>query len=348
MTVHTLLCLLALAAAATAARATPQCIGAQGRPVAWWAALTLPHGLDYLYADSDGAAFDGIHSDLDTGPLLAGTLAPVYDKTPSPSSLAYALWSDAPPSSPASSAGAHAKAVMVLHAETGGGFWLAHSVPHWPPVDVFSAPLPPQRVHSQHFFCLTLSNQTATILTTLLAAAVAPRVYAAVVPPSAVAAFPGLAPLAGLAPWPPPPPGGVACVRPDAWLTACATAGDPPADAWTVAASAVGATLAVSTWPEAGNLAASCGASSSVLDVLQASWGGVRVPRGASHAKWGAALGGDRGVLCFGDTNRAIPQTRRAGMVVCLHGVEQAAAAASRSVTAVDACEVGPSAAVLW
>lgn len=207
VTVYTLLCLLALAAGATATRATPQCIGQHGHPVSWWAALTLPHGLDYLYADSDGAAFDSIHTGLDTGPLLAGTLAPVYDRTP------FALWNDAPPSAAASSAGAHAKGVLALQAETGRGFWLAHSVPHWPPVDAFAGPLPPQRVHSQHFFCLSLRNETATILTSLLATAVAPRVYAAVVPRTAAAAFPGLAPLAGLAPWPPPPPTGATCVR---------------------------------------------------------------------------------------------------------------------------------------
>ena len=146
----------------------------------WWAALTLPGGDAFVYAD--GAASSCPFADVRPGLAsthgpLADTLTPLYGGEGA-SPLSHACWNDAPPGAPASAAGAHAKGCVFWDEATRAGVWLAHSVPHWPPplAGRYRGPAPQQRVFQHHFLCVALDRPAAAALTALFAAVVSPHV----------------------------------------------------------------------------------------------------------------------------------------------------------------------------
>lgn len=341
--------LLALASAAAAAT----CVGRDGAPVAWWFALTPPRGRGApAFADATDptprelAAFASVASNSSSGDPLAATLASLFGAR---ATAAAAVWNDAPPDGAPFFTGAHSKGLLAF--DGASGLWLTHSAPRWPPplCGEYGPPRAPQRLFAQSFLCLTLDGDASfASASTHVASAVAPHVFSARVRPAAAARFPGLAALAGLAPRPPPPFNGSACLALSGVL-ACAGTGAPPRDLWSsVLAPALAAPLAVATWNHEGRLLGPVCETGrwAVLNVAASEWGSALVPAGESHAKWGVALAPAAPTLCVGDTNRADAQRARAGGAVCLVGARAVGVAARAAVRATDPCPMLREAAV--
>lgn len=116
-----------------------------GNDVDWFIAYKIPRlekdpspfksGYSYAYITSNTVANGWTLSSkliTDATSITGNTLAPLY----APpgffgSSISHVAYNDQKPTSLRSSAGAHAKGVVALRADT--GFWLVHSVPKFPP-----------------------------------------------------------------------------------------------------------------------------------------------------------------------------------------------------------------------
>ncbi len=112
-------------------------------PVDWFIIYKLPrlpysidpfiaNGTGYIYLDSS-ASLDQWHFSLEniTSSLsLTGlTLGPLYNSKEN----SYMFYNDQPPNQPFSLIYGHSKGVLAFQDQTQTGFWLVHSVPHFPP-----------------------------------------------------------------------------------------------------------------------------------------------------------------------------------------------------------------------
>jgi deoxyribonuclease-2 len=111
-------------------------------PVDWFIIYKLPrlpHSIDpfiangtgYIYLDSS-SSLDQWHFSLESiasSLSLTGlTLAPLYKSKEN----SYVFYNDQPPNQPFSIIFGHSKGVLAFEDTTQTGFWLVHSVPHFP------------------------------------------------------------------------------------------------------------------------------------------------------------------------------------------------------------------------
>ena len=118
----------------------PGCIGENGSQVDWFAILKVPNGSMYAYLDptmADGSpdtaewkVVEDKTLEQTEGNALSDTLQQVYSS--SADDIAYVQYNDESPDEKRSSSyQGHTKGVWATG--KGGGFWLVHSVPRFPP-----------------------------------------------------------------------------------------------------------------------------------------------------------------------------------------------------------------------
>ncbi len=114
------------------------------KPIDWFIIYKLPrlpysidpfiaNGTGYIYLDSS-SSLDQWHfsSESITSSLsLTGlTLGPLYNSKEN----SFMFYNDQPPNQPFSLIYGHSKGVLAFQDQTQTGFWLVHSVPHFPPI----------------------------------------------------------------------------------------------------------------------------------------------------------------------------------------------------------------------
>ena len=118
------------------------------------------------------------------------TLQPIYDD-PWRDSLIYVFYNDGLPNGTTKSSKGHTKGVVAFDGDR--GFWMVHSVPHFPepPWKAYSYP-PRGKTYGQSFLCLTLpSSQLETLAQQLLY--MEPVIYASQMNPYLQARYPEMA-----------------------------------------------------------------------------------------------------------------------------------------------------------
>jgi len=127
-------------------QSSPPCVCRNhlNEPVDWFIIYKLPrlppsidpfiaNGTGYIYLDSS-SPLDQWHfssQSIASSLSLTGlTLAPLYKSKEN----SYIFYNDQPPNHPFSLIYGHSKGVLAFQDETQTGFWLVHSVPHFPSI----------------------------------------------------------------------------------------------------------------------------------------------------------------------------------------------------------------------
>jgi len=145
------------------------CRDESGNPVDWFVIYKLPHmkrhpnalirkGIGYFYMDANRPAFDLSDRNLTLKDhAIAHTLAGVYDNYNNKDDIGYVLYNDQVPGGGWSEKFGHTKGALALDAES--GWWLVHSLPHFPPKAEDGYSLPSNALYfGQTFLCLSLSS----------------------------------------------------------------------------------------------------------------------------------------------------------------------------------------------
>ncbi|XP_056426345.1 deoxyribonuclease-2-alpha isoform X2 [Hyla sarda] len=137
------------------------CYGDHGQPVDWFIVYKLPRldhtpegGIKYMYQDSNsGGWVQGVALMNSTESAVGQTLSQLYKSSKS-KNVAYVLYNDQPPVTMSGVIRGHTKGVVLL--DKTQGFWLIHSVPHFPPSSSEKYDWPPNAYHNgQSFICVT-------------------------------------------------------------------------------------------------------------------------------------------------------------------------------------------------
>lgn len=143
-------------------------------PVDWFIVYKLPrlpysidpfiaNGTGYIYLDSSSSvdqwhlSSESITSSLS---LTGLTLQSLYNSKEN----SFMFYNDQPPNHPFSLIYGHSKGVLAFHDQTQTGFWLVHSVPHFPSTIEQGYGYPDSgRVFGQTMLCITLNVSAASI-----------------------------------------------------------------------------------------------------------------------------------------------------------------------------------------
>lgn len=93
----------------------------------------MANGTGYIYLDSSSSLDQWHFSSLSIASpssLPGLTLGPLYQST----SSSYLFYNDQPPNIPVSLIYGHSKGVLAFEETSETGFWLVHSVPHFPQI----------------------------------------------------------------------------------------------------------------------------------------------------------------------------------------------------------------------
>ncbi|XP_006874367.1 PREDICTED: deoxyribonuclease-2-alpha [Chrysochloris asiatica] len=309
------------------------CYGDSGQPVDWFVVYKLPahsrpgdaagSGLRYKYLDANSGGWrEGAGSINSSAGAVGRSLLPLYRNNAS--QLAFLLYNDQPPTSRGiqfSSSRGHTKGVLLLDQE--GGFWLIHSVPHFPPPASSAAYSWPSsaETYGQTLLCVSFPlNQFLKIGRQLTYTY--PLVYDHKLQGTFAEKFPDLEEVikghhVRQGPW-----------NNSVALTSQAGAtfqsftkfgnfGDDLYSGWL--ATALGSNLHVQFWYKSpGILPSNCSSTYEVLDVTQVAFPGPAEPTFNStvdHSKWCVAPKGPW--TCVGDMNRNLQEEHRGGGTLC-------------------------------
>ncbi|XP_077058896.1 deoxyribonuclease-2-beta isoform X2 [Siphateles boraxobius] len=138
------------------------CLNENGQPVDWFIIYKLPiykmdvkgSGVDYMYLDPSVMDFQmSKHIVNSSKGALGRTLTQLYSGYTSNSSV-YMLYNDAPPELKYPSKHGHTKGVLMI--DQSQGFWLTHSVPHFPPFPERNYSYPSTgKYYGQTLLCIT-------------------------------------------------------------------------------------------------------------------------------------------------------------------------------------------------
>ncbi|XP_076977796.1 deoxyribonuclease-2-alpha [Tamandua tetradactyla] len=309
------------------------CYGDAGQPVDWFVVYKLPahsrpgeaapSGLQYKYLDADSEGWrDGVGPiDSSTG-AVGRSLQPLYQSNAS--QLAFLLYNDQPPEPSRArdtSSRGHTKGVLLL--DQNGGFWLIHSVPHFPPPAASAAYSWPQSAHryGQTLLCVTFPLPEFQKIGWQLTYTY-PLVYDHKLDGDFAQSFPVLEMVIK------------GHTIPHESFTSNVTLisqGRTPFHSFAKSrnfrddlysgwlAAALGSTLQVQFWPNTpGILHSNCSGTQQVLDVTQTAFPGPAGPTfnaTEDHSKWCVAVDGPW--TCVGDMNRNLGEEHRGGGTLC-------------------------------
>ncbi|CAL8253200.1 unnamed protein product [Merluccius merluccius] len=187
----------------TACRTDISCRNEAGEPVDWFVVYKLPihrirqdgSGVEYLYLDSAVETWQISKFTVNTSDGAIGlTLNQLYlGQAYTSNSTVYAMYNDGPPDMVYLQGYGHTKGTLLFdHSQ---GFWLSHSVPHFPSFPEHGYMYPSSgKVNGQTFLCVTYKYGQFPIIARQLVYLI-PRVYNCSVPSSFLDDLPDLAQL---------------------------------------------------------------------------------------------------------------------------------------------------------
>ncbi|XP_015234130.1 PREDICTED: deoxyribonuclease-2-beta-like isoform X2 [Cyprinodon variegatus] len=277
----------------TMGRSHISCRNEADEPVDWFIIYKLPKfkigevgsGVDYMYLDSAGGGWQRSTFMVNTtqGGALVNTLNQLYKgKAYMSNSSVYALYNDGAPELKYIHTYGHSKGVLLF--DRSQGFWLSHSIPHFPsfPERGYQYPSSGKR-NGQTALCMTYPYAQFLSIAQQLAF-VYPRFYNCSVPSAFSADLPQL----------------VQLYIYNAWV-----------------AQALDTDLLVETWQRQGReLPSNCSLQKHTMNIKR-----IQLPPSVQfesrydHSKW-CVSPVDR-VTCLGDLNRVKAQMLRAGGLIC-------------------------------
>ncbi|XP_065097985.1 deoxyribonuclease-2-beta [Paramisgurnus dabryanus] len=164
------------------------CLNEDGQPVDWFIIYKLPiykmevkgSGLEYMYLDSTFMNWQMSKQTVNSSQgALGRTLTQLYRRYTSNSTV-YMVYNDAPPELKYPSNYGHTKGVILF--DQSQGFWLTHSVPHFPPFPEKGYDYPYSgKYYGQTLHCVTYKYTQFAIISHQLGY-LSPRVYNCSVP----------------------------------------------------------------------------------------------------------------------------------------------------------------------
>lgn len=331
-----------------------QCRDENDKPVDWFVAIKLPRlkkseninirkGEAYVFITSNSDSKNWTLSartvsDLDS--IMGRTLKPIYNGQAS--KFARILYNDEPPHGNTTMTLGHTKGVAV--GDAGSGFWLIHSVPHYPPEASSSTYSYPSTglMYGQSFLCITVQpTALETIGKQLMFNE--PDIYDAEVPETLSSILPSFTRAAN-----------GERVHTSPWFNAATftSAGgknftsfakskqfgkDLYAD-WV--AQDLRTSLLVETWNHGSKMQSECNKPFKVENVAGMSLDSISFRTGEDHSKWAVSSDNDKPWVCVGDINRTEHQKQRGGGTVCMQNTELRYSYHA-SVTNLDVCPAG-------
>ncbi|KAM6938360.1 deoxyribonuclease-2-beta-like isoform 1-T1 [Lycodopsis pacificus] len=306
------------------------CKNEAGEPVDWFIIYKLPRykigevgsGVDYMYLDSSVGSWQLSKFMVNTSQgAIANTLNQLYNgKAYKSNSSVYALYNDGPPILEYIQGYGHTKGVLLF--DRSQGFWLSHSIPHFPSFPERGYLYPSSgKVNGQTALCVTYHyDQFLRIAKQMVY--LYPRFYNCSVPAAFMADLPQLAVLCKGSK--PPLPSDkrvdqlfslqgdkfVSFVKSERFV-------DDIYTGW--AAQALDADLLVESWQRQGHeLPSNCSLPKHAMNIKR-----IRLPGSVpfqshyDHSKWCVSQAYDDQVTCLGDLNRERAQLWRGGGLVC-------------------------------
>ncbi|KAM9832388.1 deoxyribonuclease-2-beta [Neosynchiropus ocellatus] len=330
MCAHVCLCLWLVLMFLCRCRSHISCRNEAGEPVDWFVVYKLPRyqiggvgsGVDYMYLDSSVGTWvmSQFMVNMSEG-AVANTLNQLYkgDAYKSDSSV-YALYNDSPPDTVYIPGYGHTKGVLLFdHIQ---GFWMSHSIPHFPSAPEKGYVYPATGMYyGQTALCVTYKfdqflhvEQQMTFLY--------PHFYNCSVPPAFSSRFPQLVEMCG---------GGRPLRSGDRRVWPLVSAGgqmffsfvksakfvDDIYVGWV--AQVLNSDLLVQSWQrQAKDLPSNCSLPKHAMNIKSIKLPGpVKFKSHEDHAKWCVSLTYKDQVTCLGDLNRQNVQMWRAGGVLC-------------------------------
>ncbi|TRY82604.1 hypothetical protein DNTS_032559, partial [Danionella cerebrum] len=304
------------------------CFNEDGQPVDWFIIYKLPlykmevkgSGVDYMYLDPSVVDFQRSKYTVNSSEgALGRTLAQLYSGYTSNTS-AYLLYNDAPPELQYPSNYGHTKgALMFDHSQ---GFWITHSVPHFPPFPERNYSYPSSgKYYGQTLLCITLSYRQFPLISQQLAY-LNPRVYNCSVPKQF---HQDIAVVAQICDGEPP---GIKnrrslqkleSVRGQTFISFAKSHKyvEDIYAAWV--AQALKTDLLVESWlHQAHGLPSNCSLPWHVMNINRVCLPGPQMFRNyEDHSKWGVSHAFHDQWTCLGDLNRDRGQAVRSGGLIC-------------------------------
>ncbi|XP_067845930.1 deoxyribonuclease-2-beta isoform X1 [Heptranchias perlo] len=307
------------------------CRDEAGRPVDWFVMYKLPKyqihqavgmGLNYMYLDPSTDDWQRSKHLVNTTESAVGrTLQQLYSTYKSKvNDRAYFIYNDAAPSMPYDMYHGHTKGVLLF--DEAQGFWLIHSVPHFPPFPKkgYSWPSSGKR-NGQTLFCITYKYSQVTEIGKQLLY-YNPRVYNWSLPDIFL---PELSHLQFVA------KGGSVSKSPWKRLTELTSTGGVQFQSFAkykhfeddIYAGWVAQTLKTDLLAETWNgskhqLPSNCSLPKHVYNIVRIKLPGpVLFYSSNDHSKWCVSLGHDEGWTCIGDLNRTFGQMGRSAGLLC-------------------------------
>jgi deoxyribonuclease-2 len=122
--------------------------------VDWWIALKAAGSSSYYIYSSGQFKLSSYSLASTTGGAIMNTVNQIYNNLDT-SNVAYAAYSDQPPDVSDKNSNAHAKGVMAT--DSSQGFYLIHSMPHWPNPRSSGAGPFPDFTYGQSLMCMTFA-----------------------------------------------------------------------------------------------------------------------------------------------------------------------------------------------
>ncbi|KAL7396339.1 hypothetical protein ABVT39_004511 [Epinephelus coioides] len=312
----------------TVCSSTMSCKNEAGEPVDWFVIYKLPKigevgsGVDYMYLDSSVGSWQMSKFMVNTSEgAMGNTLKQLYmGQAYKSNSSVYALYNDGPPILEYIKGYGHTKGVLLFdHSQ---GFWISHSIPHFPSFPERGYLYPSSgKVNGQTALCMTYQYDQFLQIAKQMAY-LYPRVYNCSVPVAFLADLPQLAQLCEGSK---PPLASdkrveqlfsvegekfASFVKSERFV-------DDIYTGWV--AQALGANLLVESWQTQGHeLPSNCSLPKHTMNIKR-----IRLPGLApflsrhDHSKWCVSQAYEDQVTCLGDLNREEAQMWRGGGLVC-------------------------------
>ncbi|XP_029905769.1 deoxyribonuclease-2-beta [Myripristis murdjan] len=313
----------------TANGAQISCRNEAGEPVDWFIIYKLPKykiggtgsGVDYMYLDSSAGSWQRSKFLVNTSQgAIGNTLNQLYmGHAYKSNSSVYALYNDAPPDVKYQKGYGHTKGMLFFdHSQ---GFWLSHSIPHFPSFPERGYLYPSSgKVYGQTALCMTYEYGQFPLIVQQMVY-LYPRLYNCSVPAPFLA---DLALLAQLCKGSKPPLAStrrrqeLVSARGEKFVSFAKSERfvDDIYAGWV--AQVLDTDLLVETWQRDHELPSNCSLPKHTMNVRR-----VRLPGPVlfqshdDHSKWCVSWAYEDQLTCLGDMNRERTQAWRSGGLVC-------------------------------
>ncbi|XP_022070949.2 deoxyribonuclease-2-beta [Acanthochromis polyacanthus] len=311
------------------------CRNEAGDPVEWFVFYKLPRrrvleegsGVEYMYLDSEGPVWHRSRFLINSSQgAVAETLNQIYKgQAYRSNSSVYAFYNDGPPVLDYVKGFGHSKGVLLF--DDSQGFWLSHSVPHFPSFPERGYIYPSSgKVNGQTGLCVTYGYDQFIHIAQQLAF-VYPRFYNCSVPPAFVSDLPELVQLCGGIKPPLDKDKSVKFLFSTRWTKFISFVKserfvDDIYTGW--AAQVLGVDLLVQSWQRQGHdLPSNCSLPEHTMNIKR-----VRLPGSVlflsehDHSKWCVSESYGDDWTCLGDLNRERAQLWRGGGLICLYNYQ--------------------------